>query len=86
MIINKLKEIIASHGLERKKLIQEFQESIWSGEIHKDDPIYEILSELAYDLDFYEPNERLRLEDSSFYGDKRLSSEILAVLKKIEGI
>ena len=61
----------------RKELISEFQEKVWSSESED-----ELLSQLAYDLDFYEPVDRLRSEDSSFYGDEELESLLKAVLKK----
>ena len=62
----------------RKQLIQEFQKLIWS-----DEKASEELSELAYDLDFYEPNEEFRKEDPSYYGDERLEEEIKLVLQKL---
>lgn len=86
MMIEKLKQIIASDGVERKKLIEEFQEKIWNDESNPDNPASEILSELAYDLDFYEPNEKLRSEDFSYYGDERLREEITSALRKLEAV
>lgn len=44
----------------------------------------EILSALAYDLDFYEPNEELRKVDSSDYGDYRLEEELNLVIQKLQ--
>lgn len=85
-MIEKLKQIIASDGIERKKLIEEFQEEIWNGEAKPDNPTSDILSELAYDLDFYEPDEKLRSEDFSYYGDERLKAEIASALKKLEAV
>lgn len=73
-----LKKIL-THKLDRKRLISEFQELIWN-----DDNANEILSELAYDLDFYEPNEELRKEDSSYYGDDRLEEEVKLAIQKLQ--
>lgn len=73
-----LKKIL-TEKLDRRRLISEFQELIWNNENAS-----EILSELAYDLDFYEPNEELRKEDPSYYGDDRLEEEIKSVIQKLQ--
>lgn len=58
-------------------LVRELQERIWnlkpSGEPGK---IQEILSELAYDLDFWEPDPVKRREDPSFFDDSRARAEV----------
>ncbi len=59
-------------------LIKKFQELIWN-----DENANEILSELAYDLDFYEPNEEWRKEDPSYYGDVQLEALIKQALHKL---
>jgi hypothetical protein len=74
----KILERILDDKLNRKNLISEFQELIWN-----DKNANEILSELAYDLDFYEPDEELRKEDSSYYGDNRLEEEIKLAIRKL---
>lgn len=63
----------------RSGLIKKFQELIWN-----DENANEILSELAYDLDFYEPNEEWRKQDPSYYGDERLEEEIRTAIKKLQ--
>ena len=63
----------------RKQLIYEFQNLILD-----DDDSNEILSELAYDLDFYEPNDEWRKEDPSYYGDSELEELIIAAIHKME--
>lgn len=62
----------------RKILIKKFQELVWN-----DENANEILSELAYDLDFYEPNEKYRKENPSYYGDNRLEEEIKSAIQKL---
>lgn len=62
----------------RRELISKFQEMIWDAEVKND-----LLSQLAYDLDFYEPDKKLRIEDNSFYGDIELENLIEEVLQKI---
>lgn len=84
MIIDKLIQIVESKGLERKRLIKEFQEIVWNDDSNSDNPAFDILCELAYDLDFYEPDEKIRKEDSSYYGDERLQQEIVFALNKLE--
>lgn len=73
-----LKKIL-NDKLHREQLIKEFQDRIWN-----DENPNEILSELAYDLDFYEPNEELRKEDASYYGDERLEELLKLVILKFE--
>lgn len=63
----------------RKKHISEFQELIWN-----DENASEVLSLLAYDLDFYEPNKELRKEDPSYYRDERLEEEIKLAINKLK--
>jgi len=72
-------EKILSDKLNRGNLIKQFQDSIWA-----DANANEILSELAYDLDFYEPNDELRKEDPSYYGDERLEGVIREALIKLK--
>ncbi|MBK6730818.1 MAG: hypothetical protein IPG60_07590 [Bacteroidetes bacterium] len=72
-------EKILTDKINRKQHICEFQELVWN-----DENTNEILSELAYDLDFYEPNDELRKEDSSYYGDDRLEEEIRTAIQKLE--
>jgi len=78
--MNILKEIL-NDKLNRKRLISEFQELIWNDEILSAN---EILSDLAYDLDFYEPNEELRKEEPSYYSDDRLEEEITSAIQKLQ--
>jgi len=63
----------------RKVLIKEFQELVWN-----DNNANEILSELAYDLDFYEPNEEWRKECQSYFGDDRLDEIVKAAKQQIK--
>jgi hypothetical protein len=72
-------EKILIDKVNRKKLISEFQDLIWN-----DENASEILSLLAYDLDFYEPNEEWIKEDSSYYGDDRLEKEIKIAIQKLQ--
>lgn len=82
-LLNKLNLIIKEKN-NRKKLIEEFQQSIWDSDSNNIE--YEILSELAYDLDYYEPNEQSRKEHSSYYGEEHLIKEIESAINKIKSI
>ena len=44
---------------------------------------WRILHDLAFDLDYYEPEPRRRQEDSAFYGEERLVVEVLQALDRI---
>ncbi len=76
--IDLLKKILEEKD-NREKLIKEFQSYVWDAKITKP-----LLGELAYDLDFYEPNEKIRKESPNYYGDEHLEKEILDVLKKLQ--
>ena len=71
----------------REDLINYFQNKIFNINLNKDPNFnkdkFEILNELAYDLDFYEHNPELRKEDPSYYGEDRLNVEIKKALIKI---
>ncbi|MBN9400201.1 MAG: hypothetical protein J0I17_08505 ['Candidatus Kapabacteria' thiocyanatum] len=69
---------------QRTELIKQFQNEIWDR--NGEGPYFEILSTLAIDLDYYEPDEQMRREDPSFYGDDRLEQEIIQALKALEGL
>jgi hypothetical protein len=73
-ILNKILSDIPN----RKKNINEFQHIVWD-----DENCDELYADLALDLDFYEPDEKLRKEDPSYYGDERLEKEIRSVLEKL---
>ena len=68
----------------RMKFIKEFQEKVWdASEDMTMSPQWDTLTELAYDLDFYEPDPVLRAEDHSYYGEERLIKEIQTALEKL---
>lgn len=83
-IIECLNKILSESEPVRTELIKSFQNEVWDDESIKDEALNEILSELAYDLDFYEPNEEWRKEDLSYYGYDRLKKEITKAIKKLQ--
>jgi len=68
----------------KQKLIRDFQDEVWNDESIQDENLNEILSELAYDLDFYEPNVEWRKEAPSYYGDDRLEVVIKNAIQKLQ--
>lgn len=74
-ILNKILE--DKHN--RVNLIKQFQELVWN-----DYSANEVLADLAYDLDFYEPNSEWRKEDLSYYGDERLEKEVRSAIEKLK--
>lgn len=72
-----LSEILSAKEPIKTQFIKSFQNDIWDEKLIKNE-LYEILSELAYDLDFYEPNEEWRKEYNGYYGCETLE----AILKK----
>lgn len=77
-----LKQILISKS-NRKQLIKEFQKQVWNEDINESESINNILSELAYDLDYYEPDDILSSQDNSYFGNDKLEQEIQIALKKI---
>ena len=81
-----LLELALSSRKERVSAIKAFQDYVWDKSTlipGATDAQWDILDELAYDLDFYEPNPDYRIEDPSFYDDQRLEIEIGEALRKL---
>jgi hypothetical protein len=83
-IIQSLNYILDAKHPERTELVKKLQNAIWNDESIQDERLNEILSELAYDLDFYEPNEEWKKESPNYYGDERLEELIKIGIQKIE--
>lgn len=75
--------LVAEHRI-KQELIKEFQDEVWNDESIQDETLNEILSQLAYDLDFYEPNEEWRKESLSYYGDDRLEEVVKTAIQKLQ--
>ena len=82
--IETLNRILGVEKSMRKEIIMLLQNEIWNGEVIADKTLSEILQELAYDLDFYEPNKGWKEEDPSYYGNKRLEEIIKIGILKLE--
>jgi hypothetical protein len=68
----------------RKEKISQFRAAVWSGlDPAIPDPVREVLRDLAYDLDYFEPDPYVRAEDATLYGHRRLELEIQEGLNKL---
>lgn len=84
-ILEQLK-VLVNRPTELAAGIPKVQQEIWGAkEGTEHDAQWEILRDLAYDLDYYQPNESVRSQDQSFYGEERALSEIREALAKLEG-
>jgi hypothetical protein len=82
-IIELLQSILETEYSNRAKFIKKFQNEVWNDESIQDEVINETLSELAYDLDFYEPDEKWRKEDPCYYGDDKLEDVLKNAIRKL---
>ena len=81
-LIKILKNIISSEK-SRESYIAEFQRIIWDNDFASNEMEEEILRDLAHDLDYFESNPDVRIEDSSFYGKEKLIQEINVAIAKL---
>jgi hypothetical protein len=65
--------------------ISEFQRCVWNESVaYPSQAIEEAIRDLAYDLDYYEADPRIRAEDRSFFGEERALTEIRSALAVVE--
>ncbi|GIV16604.1 MAG: hypothetical protein KatS3mg022_2039 [Armatimonadota bacterium] len=87
MLIELLRQAIEDPN-KRTERIKRFQQFVWETSEHEIAPserrIWDILDELAVDLDYYEPHEEWRRESPSFFGEEDLRQLILAAITRIE--
>jgi hypothetical protein len=68
----------------RERWVKEFQDLAWNlPRLEPQGAEWDLLVDLAYDLDYYEPNPRLRREDPTFFGDEWLEDEVRTCLTKL---
>lgn len=82
--VDNLNKILEEKEPVRAELIKTFQNKVLNDETIEDESLNEILTELAFDLDFYEPNEEWQQEDNSFYGTERLAEVLKSALQKLQ--
>jgi hypothetical protein len=80
--IQLLRNIIAGDG--DPDAVRSFQASVLNSEAGSLGQGDDFLRELAYDFDFYEPNDDMRLEDWSYYDKDRLLSIASDALQRLE--
>ena len=69
---------------QRKECISRLQAAIWKPPYTDFAPwIQEIPGDLAYDLEFFEPDVELRREDAVYFGDEQAEEKIRAALSKL---
>jgi hypothetical protein len=83
-IIEILNKILLEKEPVKSGFIDSFQAEVFNDESITDEVLEEIVANLAYDLDFYEPNEEGRKESGSFYGSERLEEIIKGGITKIQ--
>ena len=82
-------ELLRAATLEPAKLseaIKALQAMVWKAKDWGSDiapDVVEVLSDLAYDLDFYEPDPAARAEEPSYFADDRAIQEIVNALGRI---
>jgi hypothetical protein len=82
-IINML-ELIIADTTNREQLVRDFQKQIGNNLFTASEAATKIFDDLAYTMENYEPDEEVREEDSSLFGDDRLIKEIEKALTKLK--
>lgn len=70
----------------RNEAVKQFQTIVWEWRtppVGVGQQAYDILADLAYDLDFFEPDPFVRVETTSYYGHGRLEEEIRTALRRL---
>jgi hypothetical protein len=87
MLLNELINLLAIalefSGEVRIKAIKEFQNTVWNDTSIDNENLNDVLTDIAYILDFYEPNEEYQNESSNYYGNDALKLKIRSALHKL---
>ncbi len=81
--------VVLTNESERASALKDFQMFVFDASAPisgSSEAQWEIINNLAFDLDYYEPKVLLRNEDPSFYDDRRLANEVKIALQKIEDL
>jgi hypothetical protein len=71
----------------RLEHVKSFQTAVWDSErLDADAAAIEVLRDLAYDLDFFEPDDRARAADPALYGHARLEAEVGSALERLRSM
>jgi hypothetical protein len=82
-IINMLELILVDQS-NRENLVRDFQKRIGNSLYIASEKETKIYTQLAYSFENYEPDEEVRNEDSTLFGDDRLIGEIETALSKLK--
>ena len=78
MLTDSLSSIVPERRME---IIKAFQDEVWANaEQFLSAPLDDVLRDLAYDLDFYEPDPGKRAEDRAYFGDEQFRDLVRAAL------
>jgi hypothetical protein len=69
----------------RAEHVRRFREAVFQDE-SLEGPVGEVLRDLAYDLDFYQPDPSRRNEDPALFDDTRAVAEIEDALQRIRAL
>ncbi len=73
--------------MSRKAAVARFQAMIWAGRPPEvSEAIFDVMRELAHDLDYFEQDQKVRKEDGSYFGHKHLEDEIRTSLGKLNAL
>ena len=76
-------EKIASCKEEIRVNVKQIQQIVWNEDFECSNEINSVLSDLAYDLDFFQSEADIRSMDGSYYGYDRLFKEIEDAMAKL---
>lgn len=84
-ITRSLNGILEASGPEKWAEVKAFQKIVWEEKPfeNQDKSFEDIVGTLAYDLEYYEPDEPKRKQDASYYADDKLHEVIKEGLEKI---
>ncbi len=82
--ITNMLELILVDITNRERLVRDFQKRIGNNLFTATEAETTIYAQLAYSFENYEPDEEVRREDPSLYGDDRLIKEIEKALNKLK--
>jgi len=82
--ITNMLELILVDSANRERLVRDFQKRIGNNLFTATEEETKIYAQLAYTMENYEPDEDVRQEDQSLYGDDRLIKEIEKAILKLK--
>jgi hypothetical protein len=68
----------------RESLVKDFQKRIGNPSFEASEMETKIYTDLAYKMENYEPEEEVRIEGTSLFGDDKLVVEVEKALSKLE--